>query len=88
LKKLKETNFIFLENRLYKFKFYIKTVSVRWIIFLNVNDFYIPILLTKKSDKNIWENLILNKHIKEILDTKLNKMAKDLISNDYEIFED
>jgi hypothetical protein len=29
LKKLKETNFIFLENRLYKFKFYIKTVSVR-----------------------------------------------------------
>lgn len=86
-RKLKEKKLIFLTDKLYKFKFYIKTISVRWVIFINVNNVFIPILLVKKSDKNIWENLILNKSIKEIIDTKLLKMWKDLKSWDYQVFE-
>lgn len=87
LRKLKETKLIFLTDELYKFKFYIKTISVRWVLFVNIDNMFIPILLVKKSDKNIWENLILNKFIKEIIDTKLWKMWKDLQNWDYEIFK-
>ena len=87
LKKVNETKLIFLTDELYKFKFYIKTISIRWIIFINIDNIFIPILLVKKSDKNIWENLILNKSIKQIIDTKFWKMWKDLQNMDYEIFE-
>lgn len=86
IKKLKETKFIWLGMNLYKFKFYIKMLSVRWIIFLNINDSYIPILITKKSDKNIWENLVLNENIKNILDTKFKKMKEDVQNKDYDIY--
>lgn len=86
IKKLKETRLISLNTDLYKFKFYIKMMSVRWIIFLNINNTYIPILITKKSDKNIWENLILNKNIKAILDTKFKKMKEDIQNKDYDIY--
>lgn len=87
LKKLNETSLIFLTNELYKFKFYIRTISIRWVIFLNINNYFIPILIVKKSDKNIWENLVLNKFIKEIIDNKLWKMSRDLSNWDYEINE-
>lgn len=87
IKKLNETNLIRLNKDLFKFKFYIKTISTRWIVFLNINDYYIPILLSKKSDKNLWDNLVLNKYIKHILDTKFKKMSLDLENSDYEIIE-
>ncbi|MDP2090129.1 MAG: hypothetical protein Q8K30_00900 [Candidatus Gracilibacteria bacterium] len=87
IKKLNETKLIRLNQDLFKFKFYIKTISTRGIVFLNINNYYIPILLSKKSDKNIGDNLVLNKYIKHILDTKFEKMGQDLINIDYEIIE-
>jgi hypothetical protein len=87
LKKVNETKLIFLSDELYKFKFYIKTVSVRWIIFLNIENAFIPILITKKSDKNYGNNLILNKDIQNILETKFQKMTKDLENNNFDTYE-
>ncbi len=83
LKKLKETNFISLDKNILKFKFYVRTVSVRWIIFRNLNNSYIPIIIAKKSDKNIWDNLILDKNIKSILDVKFKKMSDDLDNKNF-----
>lgn len=87
IKKLKEIRFVWLGTDLYKFKFYIKMVSVRWIVFLNINNTYIPILISKKSDKNTGENLVLNKEIKSILDTKFKKMREDIQNTNYDIHD-
>lgn len=84
--KIKNTNLIFLEKNLLKFKFYISSLSIRGVVFININWNYFPIIIAKKSDKNIWENLVLNKYTRDLIDNKLLKIQKDLKNKDFEIF--
>jgi hypothetical protein len=86
IKKLREISLISLWDNLHKFKFYVTTVSIRWIVFININNSYIPIIIAKKADKNLWENLILNNSLRILLDTKFRKMKLDLENWDYERF--
>ena len=65
-----------------KFKCDIWNITVRWIVFIS-NENIIPIYIVKKSNKQYWENLILNKEIMLLLEIKLKFSKLDLINWDF-----
>jgi hypothetical protein len=79
LKKI-EKNIIKLSNNLFKYKFYVWNLSIRWVLILEISDknIHIPCLIFKKSDKNYWNNLILTKEIEKLIDIQSCKIFKDI----------
>lgn len=83
--KISKTKLLNLEKPFEKFKFSFKLIDVRGILISEVENFYIPIFIVKKSDKNYWMNLILNPKIEKILEIKSKKIEKDIENDDFEI---
>ncbi len=86
INKLKESNLIYLNSNIFKFKFHIRTLSVRWILLVNINDKYIPILIVKKSDKQFWQNLVFDKKLENKLLTIIPKIENDILENNFTTF--
>ena len=84
--EIKKTKLINLNKTYKKYKFCIITNSVRGIVQEYKENFYIPLLIVKKSDKNYWMNLILNSEIEKILEIKSQKAEKDIENDNFEIF--
>lgn len=83
--KIKWTKFINLNFPFKKIKFKYVWIDIRWIIFIWINDKILPIFIVKKSNKKYWNNLVLNKMIKDISKIKLNNCLSDIDNNNYEL---
>jgi len=51
LKELKNVKLITLKQPYYKVKFKINTISIRGVVFLNINNKILPVFLVLKKDK-------------------------------------
>ncbi len=62
-------------------------ISIRWVVYLEKEKLiYLPIFITKKSDKQYWMNLVLDKDFLEILNNKMLKNTKYINNWYYETF--
>lgn len=82
---LKEKNhkFIDLKYPYKKFKYKIGNISLRSILFMKIENKIIPIFIVKKSNKRLWNNIILNSNFEELLRNKLILMYEDLNNWDF-----
>ena len=61
-----------------KFKYRVWGISLRSIFMYKKEDVIIPIIIAKKSDKNLWDNLILETRFNKILDKKGENILLDI----------
>jgi hypothetical protein len=67
----------------FKVKFKLNKLSVRWVVLVNYNNLILPIYIVLKKDKKHWENLILDKDLKNIIDKLSKEIEIDLINKDF-----
>jgi len=84
--KIKYSKNIRLDFPLDKIKFKYVWIDIRWIIFIWIKDKILPIFIIKKSNKKYWNNLVLNKEIKDISKIKLKNCLLDFENNDYKLY--
>jgi hypothetical protein len=84
-KLLQEKNhtFIDLKHPYKKFKYKIWNISLRSILFMNVKDKIIPIFIAKKTNKKLWNNIILDSNFEELLYNKLFSINNDIKNWDF-----
>jgi len=81
--ELKKEKLITLKIPYFKVKFKLNKISIRWVVLVNHNDFILPIYIVLKKDKKYWENLILNKDLRNLIEKLSKEIEIDLINKDF-----
>ena len=84
-KKLLETDYIFIKNPIFKFKWYIWWISIRWFLMIS-GDIIMPIYIIIKNSKE-WENLILDKNMSKKINKLVDIYIEEISNWDFEIFK-
>ena len=81
-KKLQETSCIHIKNPIYKFKFYIKWIAVRWFILKKDTDIVVPLCIFLKSSIE-GNNLLLTPTMSQKIEWLLAIYEKDFTKGAY-----
>jgi hypothetical protein len=87
IKFLKDKNhiFVWLHYPYFKIKWYVKMVSIRWILFLLDKNDIIPLMVFLKKDKKYWENVNWNEY-KDFIWKEYDKALIDIENWEFEEF--
>lgn len=69
-----------------KFKYKIFNISIRWVVFVGLENKIVPIYIAKKKDKIRWYNIKVDKDFLKILDSILKNTKTDLRYNKYKVY--
>jgi len=76
--QLKRKEFINLEYPLKKYKFNFSWISIRGIVSVEIEWYYIPIFIVKKSNKQYWMNLIIDSDFFKIIMLRYKKIDTEI----------
>jgi hypothetical protein len=83
--KEKTHTLIWLHYPYFKIKWYVKTISIRWVLFLLDKDYIIPLMVFLKKNKKHWENINWNDY-KGFIWEEYDKVLKDIENWDFKEF--
>jgi len=80
---LSKQKFLKLNYPFFKVKLFLNNTSIRWIVLLKDKDKIIPMFFVLKKEKDIWNNIILDKKIKNKLNILMEKYENDFKNWNY-----
>ncbi len=81
--QIKRKKLINLEYPFQKYKFVFSWISIRGVISVWIEDYYIPVFIVKKSDKHYGMNLVITWDFLKLLLVRYQKIDRDIKEGKY-----
>lgn len=80
-RKLKGISTIHIQEPIYKVKFFLNGIAMRWLV-VKKGNVLVPLLVLLKDSKE-WKNLVLDKQMKKIVDNLLLVYQNDFLNKKF-----